>query len=35
MPSRGLALQRWVGDRIAEERFVYDVASAWTVVETP
>jgi hypothetical protein len=30
-----LALQRWVGDRIAEERFVYDVASAWTVVETP
>jgi hypothetical protein len=30
-----LALQRWVGDRIAEERFVYDTASAWTVVETP
>jgi hypothetical protein len=30
-----LALQRWVGDRIAEERFVYDAASAWTVVETP
>lgn len=30
-----LALQRWVGDRIEEERFVYDTASAWTVVETP
>jgi hypothetical protein len=30
-----LALQRWVDDRIAEERFVYDSASAWTVVETP
>jgi SnoaL-like protein len=29
-----LALQRWVGDRIAEERFVYDTASAWTVVGT-
>jgi len=28
-----LALQRWVGDRIAEERFVYDTASAWQVVE--
>jgi ketosteroid isomerase-like protein len=28
-----LALQRWAGDRIAEERFVYDTASAWTVVE--
>jgi ketosteroid isomerase-like protein len=27
-----LALQRWRGDRIAEERFVYDSASAWTVV---
>lgn len=27
-----LALQRWAGDRIAEERFVYDAASAWTVV---
>jgi hypothetical protein len=27
-----LALQRWEGDRIAEERFVYDTASAWTVV---
>ena len=27
-----LALQRWDGDRIAEERFVYDSASAWTVV---
>ena len=28
-----LALQRWVGDRIAEERFVYDTASAWQLVE--
>jgi ketosteroid isomerase-like protein len=28
-----LALQRWRGDRIAQERFVYDSASAWTVVE--
>jgi ribosomal protein S27AE len=28
-----LALQRWHGDRIAEERFVYDTASAWTIVE--
>jgi ketosteroid isomerase-like protein len=24
-----LAIQRWVGDRIAEERFFYDTASAW------
>jgi hypothetical protein len=30
-----LALQRWEGDRIAEERFFYDTASAWTVVEAP
>jgi ketosteroid isomerase-like protein len=30
-----LALQRWRGDRIVEERFVYDSASAWTVVDTP
>jgi ketosteroid isomerase-like protein len=30
-----LALQRWNGERIAEERFVYDSASAWTVVEPP
>jgi ketosteroid isomerase-like protein len=29
-----LALQRWAGDRIAEERFVYDTASAWTVVDS-
>lgn len=29
-----LALQRWRGDRIAQERFVYDSASAWTVVQT-
>ena len=28
-----LALQRWRGDRIAQERFFYDSASAWTVVE--
>jgi hypothetical protein len=28
-----LALQRWRGDRIGQERFVYDSASAWTVVE--
>jgi len=28
-----LALQRWEGDRIAAERFVYDSASAWTMVE--
>jgi ketosteroid isomerase-like protein len=28
-----LALQRWSGDRIAEERFVYDAATAWTVVD--
>ena len=28
-----LALQTWRGDRIAEERFVYDTASAWQVVE--
>jgi len=27
-----LALQRWSGDRIAEERFVYDTASAWRAV---
>jgi hypothetical protein len=30
-----LALQRWEGDRIAEERFVYDSASAWTPVASP
>ena len=30
-----LALQRWDGDRIAEERFVYDSASAWTAVDAP
>jgi hypothetical protein len=28
-----LALQRWEGDRIAEERFVYDNSTAWTVVD--
>jgi len=27
-----LALQRWDGDHIAEERFVYDTASAWQTV---
>jgi len=27
-----VALQRWSGDRIAEERFVYDTASAWRTV---
>ena len=30
-----LALQRWDGDRIAEDRFVYDTASAWTIVDQP
>jgi hypothetical protein len=30
-----LALQRWGGDRIAEERFVYDTASTRTVVDVP
>jgi ketosteroid isomerase-like protein len=30
-----LALQRWAGDRIAEERFVYDSATAWSVVAVP
>jgi ketosteroid isomerase-like protein len=29
-----LALQRWEGDRIAVERFFYDTATAWTIVET-
>jgi ketosteroid isomerase-like protein len=28
-----LALQQWSGDRIAEERFVYDAATAWVVVD--
>lgn len=28
-----LALQRWQGDRIIEERFFYDTASAWAVVQ--
>ncbi|QND52954.1 SnoaL-like domain-containing protein [Phyllobacterium sp. 628] len=28
-----LAIQRWQGDRIIEERFFYDTASAWTIVE--
>ena len=27
-----VALQRWEGDRIAEERFFYDSASAWREV---
>jgi hypothetical protein len=28
-----LALQTWRGDRVQEERFVYDTATAWQVVE--
>ncbi|WP_332683604.1 nuclear transport factor 2 family protein [Bosea sp. (in: a-proteobacteria)] len=28
-----LAIQRWEGDRIAEERFFYDTASSWREVE--
>ncbi|POR45150.1 nuclear transport factor 2 family protein [Bosea psychrotolerans] len=28
-----LAIQCWQGDRIAEERFFYDTATAWRVVE--
>jgi ketosteroid isomerase-like protein len=28
-----LALQHWRGDRIERERFVYDTATAWQVVE--
>lgn len=28
-----LAIQRWRGNRIAEERFFYDAGSAWQVVE--
>lgn len=27
-----LALQRWQGDRIREERFFYDTATAWQVI---
>ena len=27
-----LAIQRWRGDRIADERFFYDTATAWRVV---
>ncbi|QPC92701.1 nuclear transport factor 2 family protein [Mesorhizobium sp. INR15] len=30
-----VALQRWRGERIAEERFVYDTATAWRVVGPP
>jgi len=29
-----LALQRWRGDRIESERFFYDAAAAWRVVES-
>ncbi|MFX8016083.1 hypothetical protein ABTK76_19450, partial [Acinetobacter baumannii] len=29
-----LALQRWRGDRIAEERFFYDAATAWRPIDT-
>lgn len=28
-----LALQRWRGDRIAEEQFFYDTATAWRPIE--
>lgn len=28
-----LSLQRWDGDRIAQEQFFYDSATAWQVVE--
>jgi ketosteroid isomerase-like protein len=28
-----LALQRWRGDRIAEERFFYDTATAWQSID--
>jgi ketosteroid isomerase-like protein len=28
-----VALQRWRGDRVAVERFFYDTATAWQVVE--
>lgn len=28
-----LAIQRWRGDRIVEERFFYDTATAWRSVE--
>jgi ketosteroid isomerase-like protein len=28
-----LAIQRWRGDRIVEERFFYDTATAWRPVE--
>ncbi len=28
-----LALQTWRGDRVQDERFVYDTATAWQVVE--
>jgi ketosteroid isomerase-like protein len=28
-----LALQRWEGDRIAEEQFFYDTATAWGLVD--
>ena len=30
-----LAIQRWEGDRIAEERFFYDTATSWREVEAP
>lgn len=30
-----LALQHWRGDRVERERFVYDSATAWRVVEAP
>ena len=30
-----LSLQRWRGDRIIEERFFYDTATAWQALKTP
>jgi ketosteroid isomerase-like protein len=30
-----LTIQRWEGDRIAEERFFYDTATAWKSVAPP
>jgi len=30
-----LSLQRWRGDRILEERFFYDTATAWRPVQAP
>ena len=27
-----IALQTWLGDRIASERFIYDTATAWQII---